>query len=54
MKAGPGKTISATPIKRTVPPMSAMISLRNGAATALKAAHKCENHFIKGYVAALG
>jgi hypothetical protein len=34
--------------------MSAMISLRNGAATTLNAAHKCENHFIKGYVAALG
>ena len=53
MKAGPGKTISATPIRRTVPPMSAIISLRKGAATALNAVHKGESHFIRRYVAAL-
>src|SRR5205823_2402747 len=54
MKAGPGRTINATPIKRTVPPMSAMMSLRNGAATILNADQKRESQFIRRYVAALG
>src|SRR5437763_5258567 len=47
INAGPGKTIKATPISRTVPPMSAIISLRRGAATNLNAANRPENRFIK-------
>src|SRR2546423_3348685 len=44
MKAGPGRTISATPIKRTVPPIIAMMSLRR----------EVTKNFISRYVAALG
>src|SRR5205085_2894388 len=54
IKAGPGRTISAMPMRRTVPPMTAMMSLRSRAATALNAAQIRKNHIIAGYVAALG